>query len=77
MSLECPTCRKEVPSGRNHVFICTHASMPFGVVFSPDRSRYEWNCVNPLAERKGNCSPSVNFKLFEFFKKPVCPIVFE
>ena len=77
MSLECPICRKEVLSGRNHVFICTHASMPLGVVFTPDRNRYEWNCTNPSIPRNDSLSPMVNFEILEEFKKPIHPIIFE
>ena len=70
MSLECPICRKEV-------FICTHASMPLGVVFTPDRSRYEWNCTKPSIAGRLGSSPMVNFEVLEEFKKPIHPIIFE
>jgi hypothetical protein len=77
MSLECPICRKEIRSGRNHVFICIHASMPLGVVFTPDRSRYEWNCTNSSAIKSVSRSRIANFEILEEFKKPTCPIIFE
>lgn len=78
MSIECPICRKKVLSGRNHVFICSHASMPLGVVFSPDRSRYEWNCANSSPIRRVSRSRIVNFGVLDRFdKKSFCPIIFE
>ena len=77
MSFECPICRKEVFSGRNHVFICNHASMPLGVVFTPDRSRYEWNCTNSSVAKRDSCSHIVNFEVVEELKKPLYPIIFE
>ena len=77
MSLECPICSSEIISGRNHVFICTHASMPLGVVFTPDRNRYEWNCTNSLGVKRVSRSPIVNFEILEEFKKPMHPIIFE
>ena len=81
MSLECFICRKEMQSGRHHVFICSHAGMPDGVVFTPDRRRYEWNCDTPSVQSRSFDSSSLNYGLFEeiklFSKKGFCPSIFE
>jgi hypothetical protein len=77
MSIKCPICRKKILCGRNHVFICTHASMPLGVVFSPDRRRYEWNCTSLSSLGRDNYLPIVTFEIHEEFKKDISPIIFE
>ena len=76
MSLECPTCKKEVLPGRNHVFICSHAGMPDGVVFTPERSRYEWNCFtsDSISSKR---PPMLNLEIAEGIKKFSTPIIFE
>ena len=51
--------------------------MPLGVVFTPDRSRYEWNCTNSSVAKRDSCSHIVNFEVVEELKKPLCPIIFE
>ena len=52
--------------------------MPLGVVFSPDRSRYEWNCTNSSPIRRVSRSRIVNFGVLDRFdKKSFCPIIFE
>jgi hypothetical protein len=51
--------------------------MPLGVVFSPDRRRYEWNCTSLSSLGRDNYLPIVTFEIHEEFKKDISPIIFE
>jgi len=64
---------------RNNVFVCNHASMLFGAVFTTERNKYEWNfcgSTEVIRNRGSNASNFVDFEK-ELGKKCIIPIIFE